>query len=155
MESIWKEKVDGVITQSGSSRLSLLPCLEAVQEECGYIPHEAVNYLRECLSIPSIDIYGMITFYSLLSTNQKGKYVIRLCNSLPCYLNGTENILDTLVDNLGIEPGQTTLDRRFTLELVPCLGLCDQSPAMVINGVVYGKLTAQLVTEVLDELRTY
>ncbi|PKH47333.1 iron hydrogenase, partial [Dehalococcoides mccartyi] len=110
MESIWKEKVDGVITQSGSSRLSLLPCLEAVQEECGYIPHEAVNYLRECLSIPSIDIYGMITFYSLLSTNQKGKYVIRLCNSLPCYLNGTENILDTLVDNLGIEPGQTTLD---------------------------------------------
>ena len=150
--SVWKTKVDEVLKRSGKSKETLLPCLEVIQEACGHIPQEAITYLRENLDVPSIDIYGVITFYGMLTTKEQGKYVIRICDSLPCYLNKSDGVLGVIETELGIKAGETSADRKFTLEVVPCLGLCDKAPAMMINDKIYGNLTEQSVKEIIAEL---
>lgn len=149
---IWKTKVDEVLKERGKSKEALLPCLEVIQKACGHIPQEAITYLRENLDVPSIDIYGVITFYGMLTTEEQGKYVIRICDSLPCYLNKSDGVLGVIEKELRIEAGETSADRKFTLEVVPCLGLCDKAPAMMINDKIYGNLTEQSVKKIIAEL---
>ena len=151
--ALWKAEVDEVIKRRGKSRESLLPCLEVIQEGSGYIPQEAVSYLRESLDVPSIDIYGVITFYGMLTTKEQGKYVIRLCDSLPCHLNKSEEMLKVVEKELGIKAGETSSDKKFTLEVVPCLGLCDKAPAMMINDKIYENLTEETVEKIITELK--
>ena len=151
--TLWKEEVDKIIKRRGKSREGLLPCLEVIQEGYGYIPQEAVSYLRENLDVPSVDIYGVITFYSMLTTEEQGKYVIRLCDSLPCYLNESGEMLEVIERELGIKAGETSPDKKFTLEVVPCLGLCDKAPAMMINDKVYEYLTEETIKKIIAELK--
>jgi NADH:ubiquinone oxidoreductase subunit E len=150
---IWKTKVDEVLKKRGKSKETLLPCLEVIQKACGHIPQEAITYLRKNLDVPSIDIYGVITFYGMLTTKEQGKYVIRICDSLPCYLNKLDGVLGVIEKELGIEAGETSADRKFTLEVVPCLGLCDKAPAMMVNDKIYGNLTEQSVKKIIAELK--
>lgn len=145
----WKEKVDEIIEKQGKTKIALLPCLKIIQEEISYIPEEAINYLRERLDVSSVDIYGTITFYGMLTTQKQGKYVIRMCNSLPCYLNGSQKMIKILEDELGVKNGKTTPDGKFTLELVSCLGLCDKAPAMMVNKEIYGNLSEERIKEVI------
>ena len=149
---VWRTKVDEIMESRGKLKETLLPCLEVIQEACGHIPQEAITYLRENLDVPSIDIYGVITFYGMLTTKEQGKYVIRICDSLPCYLNKSDGVLGVIEKELGIEGGETSIDRKFTLEVVPCLGLCDKAPAMMINDKIYGNLTKQSVKKIIAEL---
>jgi len=149
----WLEHIEEVFTEHGENRTSLLPCLEEIQKACRCIPHDAVTYLRDRLGIPSVDIYGVVSFYGMLTTVEQGKYVIRLCDSLPCHLNHSENMLIILEDELGIKSGETTRDKKFTLETVPCLGLCDKAPAMMINENIYGKLTRGKIKTILNSLK--
>jgi len=151
--ALWKTKVDEIIKQRGKSREALLPCLEAAQEAAGCIPQEAISYLRENLDVPSIDIYGVITFYGMLTTKEQGKYVIRLCGSLPCHLNNSENMLTVIEGELGMKAGETSPNKKFTLEVVPCLGLCDKAPAMMINDKIYENLTEETVKKIVAELK--
>lgn len=151
--SLWQKKVDEIIAQRGKTRSSLLPCLETIQEISGYVPHEPVSYLRDMLDVSAADIYGVISFYGMLTVKKQGKYVIRLCDSLPCNLSHSEKVLEVLENELGIKAGQTTNDEMFTLELVSCLGLCDQAPAMMINEQNYGNLTVENVKQVIKELK--
>jgi NADH-quinone oxidoreductase E subunit len=150
---LWKTGVDEVIKQRGKSREALLSCLEATQETCGYIPQEVVSYLSDNLDVPPVDIYGVITFYGMLTTKEQGKYVIRLCDSLPCYLNSSEEMLGVVEKELGVKSGETSPDKKFTLEVVPCLGLCDKAPAMMINDKIYGNLTKETAKQIIAELR--
>jgi NADH:ubiquinone oxidoreductase subunit E len=96
---------------------------------------------------------GVATFYSLFSLKPRGKYVIRVCESPPCHLEGAESILEEIKNYLRLEEGQTTEDGIFTLETSECLGHCAESPVMMINEEVYGNLTAEKVHSILDELR--
>jgi NADH-quinone oxidoreductase subunit E len=148
----WLEPVEKILTERGENRASLLPCLEGIQKDCGFIPHDSVVYLRDRLLIPSVDIYGVISFYGMLTTTIQGKYVIRLCDSLPCYLNHSENMLQILENELGIKSGETTPDKKFTLEIVPCLGLCDKAPAMMVNENIHGKLTRGKIKTIINSL---
>jgi len=150
---LWKMGVDEIIKERGKSRETLLPCLKAIQEVSGYVPQEAVSYLRENLDIPSIDIYGVITFYGMLTTKEQGKYVIRLCDSLPCHLNNSEEMVGVIERELRIKSGGTSPDKKFTLEVVPCLGLCDKAPAMMINDKIYENLTEETAKKIIAELR--
>ncbi|MCK4859341.1 MAG: NADH-quinone oxidoreductase subunit NuoE [Candidatus Omnitrophica bacterium] len=145
----WKAKVDEIIEKQGKTRNALLPCLKIIQEEISYISEEAINYLRERLDVSSVDIYGTITFYGMLTTQKQGEYVIRMCNSLPCYLNGSQKIIKILEDELGIKSGKTTSDGKFTLELVSCLGLCDKAPAMMVNKEIYGNLNEERLKQII------
>lgn len=118
-----------------------------------YISEEAVTAISEYLSIPPNHIYGVLTFYTMYSTKPRGKNIIRLCESPPCYIKGSENILRKLKVLLGVDTGETSKDGQFTLELCACLGVCGNAPVMMINDNVYGDLTEDKVNEIIEKVR--
>lgn len=118
-----------------------------------YISEDAVEAVSEYLKIPSNHIYGVLTFYTMYSTKPRGKNIIRLCESPPCYIKGSDNIMRKLRTELGVEEGGTTKDGLFTLELCACLGVCGNAPVMMINDDVYGDLTEEKVEEILEKIR--
>lgn len=118
-----------------------------------YISEEAVQAVSEYLSVPPNHIFGVLTFYTMYSTTPRGKNIIRLCESPPCYIKGSENILRKLNVLLGVETGQTTKDGLFTLELSACLGVCGNAPVMMINNDVYGDLTEERVEEIIASIK--
>ena len=99
--------------------------------------------------IPQTQVYSFITFYAMLSVKPRGKYIIRMCKSAPCHVRGAQAIVDALEDLLGIKMGETTEDKRFTLEYCPCLGVCEQSPAIMINDRAYVNLTPESVRDIV------
>jgi len=111
-----------------------------------------VNELAESLDIPVSEVYGVASFYSFLSTKPLGKNVIRICNSVPCYLKNSQSILATVEEELGIKPGETTEDGKFSLQLTNCIGACDQAPAMMINHKLYVDLTPMKIRDILKRL---
>jgi len=131
---------------------NLLSLLEQVQDRHGYLPEELVNELAESLDIPVSEVYGVASFYSFLSTKPLGKNVIRICNSVPCYLKNSQSILATVEEELGIKPGETTEDGKFSLQLTNCIGACDQAPAMMINHKLYVDLTPMKIRDILKRL---
>ncbi|MDD4223850.1 MAG: NADH-quinone oxidoreductase subunit NuoE [Candidatus Cloacimonetes bacterium] len=118
-----------------------------------YISEEAVQAVAEYLNIPPNHIYGVLTFYTMYSTKPRGSNIIRLCESPPCYIKGSENILRKLKILLGVETGETTKDGLFTLELCACLGVCGNAPVMMVNNDVYGDLTEEKVEEIIARIR--
>jgi len=118
-----------------------------------YISEEAVQVVAEYLNIPTNHIYGVLTFYTMYSTKPRGKNIIRLCESPPCYVKGSTNLLRKLKMLLGVNTGETTKDGMFTLELCACLGVCGNAPVMMINEDVYGDLTEEKVEEIIDKIR--
>ncbi|HPB18492.1 MAG TPA: NADH-quinone oxidoreductase subunit NuoE [Candidatus Cloacimonas sp.] len=134
---------------------NLIQILHEVQDQDPqhYISPEAVDTIAEYLKIPVNHIYGVLTFYTMYSTKPRGKNIIRLCESPPCYLKGSENILRKLKILLGINIGETTKDGIFTLEFTSCLGVCGNAPVMMINDDVYGDLTEEKVEDIIDKIR--
>ncbi|HNZ06161.1 MAG TPA: NADH-quinone oxidoreductase subunit NuoE [Candidatus Cloacimonadota bacterium] len=118
-----------------------------------YISEEAVDAVAKYLNVPPNHIYGVLTFYTMYSTSPRGKNIIRLCESPPCYIKGSENILRKMKVLLGVETGETTKDGLFTLELCACLGVCGNAPVMMINEDVYGDLTEEKVEEIIEKYR--
>ena len=117
-----------------------------------YISEEAVQVASEYLGVPVNHIFGVLTFYSMYSTKPRGNYIIRLCESPPCYIKSSDNILRHLKNLLNIGVGETTKDGLFTLELCACLGICGDAPVMMINDDVYGDLTDEKVASIIDKL---
>ncbi len=118
-----------------------------------YISEEAVQAVSEYLDVPANHIFGVLTFYSMYSTTPRGNNIIRLCESPPCYIKGSEGILRKLKILLGISVGETTKDGLFTLELAACLGVCGNAPVMMINDDVYGDLTDEKVEEIITQIK--
>ena len=133
----------------GRGRDILLRMLKEEQAESGYISEDAIGNIAESLGLTVSDVYGVTTFYSFLSTKPLGRNVIRICKSVPCCLKDAETMIDWIGEELGIAPGETTPDGRFTFELTNCIGACDQAPAMLINDEVYGQLTREKISEIL------
>ncbi|AEB09945.1 NADH-quinone oxidoreductase subunit NuoF [Desulfobacca acetoxidans] len=148
------KRIREVCQQLGKVKGKVLPILHAVQDICGnWLPLEALQLVAKELEIPYGYLYGVLTFYSMYSVTPRGRYIIRMCESAPCHVNGAENILEALKEELGVEVGGTTSDGLFTLELTACLGTCEVAPAMQINEVVFGNLTGAKVKEILDNYR--
>jgi len=103
--------------------------------------------------LPVSYVEGVASFYSMFSLKPRGRYVIRLCDSPPCHLVGSESLLEYLERKLNIKVGETTEDRVFTLEVTSCLGVCAVAPAMMINDEVYGNLTFEKIDKILEEKR--
>jgi len=131
----------------------LLPMLQAIQARFEYISEANAHYLSRKTGIPFSKIYGVITFYEMLYTEPKGKYIIRICNSPSCYLNGSLNLIKFLESSLKIKSGETTKNRKFSLEVVSCIGCCDKAPAMIINNKVYGNLTEKKIRTIILGLK--
>ena len=133
----------------------LIQILHEIQDQDPqhYISPEAVDTVAEYLDIPVNHIYGVLTFYTMYSTKPRGKNIIRLCESPPCYIKGSDNMLRKLKVLLGINIGETTKDGLFTLEFTSCLGVCGNAPVMMINDDVYGDLTEEKVEEIIERIR--
>jgi len=153
-----KETVANIYTKVMNESLEegdiLINTLHAIQDHYGnYIPLEAAEALRDIMGVPLSKIYEVLTFYTMCSTEKRGKYVIRVCKSLPCHVTGGEKVVEALKEALGVDFGETTQDGLFTLEESSCLGLCGVSPVMMINDEAYGNLNPEKVKKLIDEIR--
>ena len=127
----------------------LLNMIEEAHATNGWVSEEAMARISQDLELPLGEVYGVTTFYSFLSTRPLGRHVIRVCKSVPCFLKSGEMIAASIEKELGIAPGQTTADGRFTFELTNCIGACDQAPAMLVDDRLYGELTPGKIKEIL------
>ena len=138
----------GIATRS-KDQGKLLVLLEETQNKSGYLSPEFLAELAKNLGLTISDVYGVATFYSFLSTKTLGRNVIRVCQSLPCYLKNSQPIINCVEREIGIKPGETTPNGRFSFQLTNCIGACDKAPAMMINHDVYGDLTPGKIAKVL------
>ncbi len=127
--------------------------LEDIQKEFGYIPLEVQELVSELTGVPVSDIYGVVTFYSFFSMTPKGKYVIGVCLGTACYVKGSQLVTDKFAEILGIQPGETTKDGLFTLDILRCIGACAVAPAVSINGKVYPLVKVEDVKKIVADLR--
>ncbi|MDH7605889.1 MAG: NADH-quinone oxidoreductase subunit NuoE [Melioribacter sp.] len=147
------EEIEQLVTKYGKDKSSLLPILQAVQRKHKHIPDFAQQEIARLLDIHPVEVYSVISFYSFLSTEPKGKYIIRLCKTISCDMQGKDSVAKAIQRELGINFGETTKDKKFTLEYTNCVGMCDQGPAMIINERVYTKLTPEKAIQILSELK--
>lgn len=138
------------VNTGGRGPDELIVMLKEAQQKEGYLSRETIIGLAEALGLPPSQVYGVASFYSFLVTRPLGRHVIRVCQSLPCYLKNSVGILEAINRATGLRPGETTADGRFSLELTNCIGLCDQAPAMMINDDVHGDLTPEKIARILE-----
>lgn len=131
----------------------IISALHEVQDKYGYIPEQVQKYLSKELNVPLSDIYGIITFYSRFSLMPKGKYNIQVCLGTACHVNGSQEILERFKTKLGIKEGQVTPDNKFSLETVRCVGACGLAPTVVVNSEVYGRVTVDMVDDILSKYK--
>ena len=150
-----QQMVLGIIEDKGNMKDKLIEILLEIQlrTEGNYVPKEALKIISESLDIPLSRVYGVATFYSMLSIKERGKYVIQICNSAPCYISGSSDIVKDFEEVLGIKMGEVTEDGMFSLEYTSCIGACNLAPAVKINDKVYGNLDKNKIIEILDSLR--
>jgi NADH-quinone oxidoreductase subunit E len=139
--------------QYKKGKCEIISIFEEIVRSEGYISFERLSFVAGELEIPLAKLYGVATFYSFLPTAKCGKYVIRVCVSPTCHMKGSRDILDFLKKELKIGLGGTTADGKFTIEKTSCLGQCDKSPAMMINGKVYTDLNKTRIKEILSKLK--
>jgi NADH-quinone oxidoreductase subunit E len=127
----------------------LIEALHAVQAEYAYIPEDVLDRLAGAFQIPRARVYGVAKFYSYFSVKPRGRFIIRICKSAPCHVQGAAEVVQALEDELGIRLGETTEDKQFTLEPTECVGACEQTPVITINGKPYGDLNPTKVKDIL------
>ena len=133
----------------GKGRENLVVLLEEAQSKLGYLTGELLIEMAKSLGLSVSDVYGVATFYSFLSTKPLGKNVIRVCKSLPCFLKNCQTIIKSVEGEIGIRPGETTPDGKFSFQLTNCIGACDEAPAMMVNNDVHVNLTPSKISQIL------
>lgn len=149
-------KAKEIVTRypQGKQKSALLPLLHLAQEENnGWLSVEAMNYVAEFLQLKPIEVYEVATFYSMYNLKPVGKYVFEVCQTGPCMLNGSDNIIEYIKEKLGIGIGQTTEDGMFTLKTVECLGACGYAPMMQMGKFYKEHLTKEKVDMIIEECR--
>ncbi len=136
---------------------ALIPVLQKVQGELGYLPEESISEIAQFLRLSKSEIYGVASFYAQFRFERQGEHGVRVCQGTACHVRGARRIMDTVTQELGIESGGTTEDYKFSLERVACFGSCALAPVMVVDKTVYGRMTTvkarQVLAEYLQETR--
>jgi len=146
------KEIESLVKVYGSDRSALIPVLQQIQKKYKFISSFAQQEVARLLDIHPVEVYGVITFYSFLSSEPKGKYIIRLCRTIICDLAGKEEVEKAITKEIKIKVGETTKDNKFTLEYTNCLGMCDLGPAMMINNKIYTKLTPEKAVSIIRDL---
>jgi NADH-quinone oxidoreductase E subunit len=145
-------EIDSHLAKYPVMRSAILPLMFIVQRERGYLDPPGVAYLAKRLGLRITDIWEVATFYSMIHTQPIGKYHIQVCKTLSCKIMGEPKITEHVCQKLGIRPGETTPDGRFTVSLVECLGSCGTAPMFQINFAYHENLTPAKVDEILGSL---
>jgi NADH-quinone oxidoreductase E subunit len=138
-----------MIPIQGKGQEGLLMLLTEAQSKFGYLTGELLIEVAKSLGLSISEVYGVATFYSFLSTKPQGRNVIRICKSLPCILKNSQTIIESVAREIGIKPGETTPDGKFSFQLTNCIGACDEAPAMMVNNDVHVALTPSKISQIL------
>lgn len=141
---------DAIIEKHKGKKGSLIPVLEEIQEAIGYLPKSIQSRVAHGLRIPFSEVYGVVTFYSFFTMVPRGKHTVRCCLGTACYVRGGRKNLEKLRETLKVEPGETTHDRRFSLETVRCLGACALAPAMTVDAETYQQVKPSQIPTILQ-----
>jgi len=134
-------------------RNALIPLLQAIQDEFGFISEEAISRIGGHLSLPTSKVYGLATFYNQFSFSPRGFYHVVLCNGTSCHMAGAGELLTEITKLLDIKDGETTRDGLFSLEVQSCIGACGQSPVMAVNGTYYSGISVREVRQIIKQYR--
>ena len=153
MSSLDQGKALAVLDRENVKKGSLITVLQQIQEEYGYLPKEALHLISRRMNIPQAKVIGTASFYSQFRFEPRGRWTVKVCQGTACHISGASKLLNVLEENLGIQEGETTKDKLFTLETVACLGCCSLAPVMMINETTYGRLTTNKVKKIIDDYR--
>lgn len=149
-----KRRTEEILSKySGSGRESLIPILQEIQEEQGFISRETIEDVGEYLDLPASKIYGVATFYNQFRFEPLGKYHIQVCRGTACHVLGSLTVLEELQKILKVEPGQTTRDGLFSLEVVACIGACGLAPLIAVNEEFHAKVTPESIRQIIEDYK--
>jgi NADH-quinone oxidoreductase subunit E len=153
LDDKFKARAEKICARYPRRDAALIPLLQELQREAGYVPEEGMDALAAYLALPYARVKAVVTFYTMFNRVPVGKYHLQLCRNISCHMAGAPGLLARLKDKLGIEEGETTQDGLFTLSTVECLGACGAAPAMQVNEDYFEKLDETKLDALLEDLR--
>ncbi|MBU1172519.1 MAG: NADH-quinone oxidoreductase subunit NuoE [Proteobacteria bacterium] len=151
-EEMW-DKIDTIIQEYKTIPGSVISVLRLSQNNVGYLPTPLIDYVAVGMGLPSSQVFGVATFYSLFSLKPKGRHIIKACTGTACYVKGIKEVMSHIANKYGIKEGDTMEDRRFTLEGVRCLGACGLAPVMIVSEDIHGNLKPDEVVNILEDYK--
>ena len=148
-----KQQLDNIVKKYPTKKAALLPALWLAQEQYGgWLPPEAMREVAGYLELPNAEVEGVATFYTMYNKAPTGKYHLEVCHNIACMVVGADALIEHMAHKLGIEKGETTPDRKFTLAGAECLGACANAPCMMIGPKYYENVTPEAADKIIDEL---
>lgn len=146
-------EVESVLSGYPRSRESLIPILQDVQDRLGYLSEEALERISEFLGLSTNDVFGVATFYAQFRFHPPGEHHVKVCQGTACHVRGGGLILESVMRRLGIGPGETTPDQKFSVERVACFGSCALAPVVVVDDKVYGRMTPRKTEKLIEKIK--
>ena len=145
--------INEAVKKHGANRWALLPILQAIVSKKNFLEDEDMIAVAKALDLSAAEVFGTASFYTFLDTEPRGQFVIRVCKTISCYMAGKDEVIKALEKLLKIKAGETTVDKKFTLLTVNCLGWCHKGPVMLVNDHVYPELTPQKAVEIVQKYK--
>ena len=149
-ETMW-ESINGIILENRDIPGSVITVLRLCQDTVGYLPIDLIDHIAEGMNLPGSEVFGVTTFYSLFTLTPKGRNVIKACTGTACYVKGIKEVMNHITNKHNIKEGETTEDRRFSLEGVRCLGACGLAPVLTVGEDIHGNLKSDEIIGILDD----
>jgi len=143
------QRLSPVLAPYRGQKGATIPVLQKAQAELGYLPEEVISEIAKFLGQTKNEVYGVASFYAQFRFERPGEHTIKVCQGTACHVRGAPRILEAVEQELGVEPGGTTADYKFSLERVACFGSCALAPVMVVDKTVYGKMTTAKARQIL------
>lgn len=141
--------VQAAVSRHGVHKDDLIPILSDINVQLGYLPSQALKEVAHQLQVPQSSVFSVATFYGMLNTKERGRHVVLFCESAPCHIVGGREVWNRLCGELGLESGQTSADKKWSLVTVSCLGVCGIGPVVVVDEDMYGNLTPDMLPDIL------
>ena len=148
----YSAKTREIVKKHGGDRSALIAVLQDIQEAFNYLPKQALKAAATAMNIPLSRVYEVATFYTAFSLKPRGEHVVKICMGTACHVRGASSIQDKFERTLGIKPGETTADGKFSLETVNCVGACALGPVVVINTEYHGQVTMAKVDKIVGKI---
>ena len=146
-----REEFEAILAEYGTQDGALIPILQKSQEVFGYLPEEVMSRIAKATRMKEANVFGVASFYAQFRFEPVGKHIIKVCHGTACHVAGAGRITDALSNEIGIAPGETSKDMKFTLLNVACLGCCSLAPVIMIGDKTYGRLTTDSVVKVIRD----
>jgi len=142
-----------ILENHATQKGALVPVLQATQDEYGYLPEDALRLVARSMRLPLAEVYGVATFYAQFHLTPRGRHIVRICHGTACHVRGADGVTGAIVDELGVDVGETSEDLNFTIESVACVGCCGLAPVVLVDGETHGGLNTQSARKIASKLK--